>query len=219
MIKLDETKKSMGLAFKNMATKLSLPGEISKKVSTKMRMEAKLEDGANVIIACAEIKSSRVPGNYGLYWLFSLSDGPIYNCMQNLNLHVSQSFSGNVILRGTSHNLNSGESHYEINSCVNFDEISSSICNDIERFCFPILEEFTHHYSGGVDFIRNGGAGFVRNPFVTSVILLGLIKDLDRIGEIIDAAKNDHRYYDFHAAKDYEKEIIEPIQHWFLNNR
>lgn len=215
MSNLIETKKKMGNLLKTYLSKLILPGEISKKVSTKMRLEANLELGCKAIIACAEVKGGRPPGNYGLYWLLSLSNGPIYEVMQATNSDQSQSFSGNIIFRGTSHNLKSGASHYEITSETDLEATVSIICSDIKKICFPIVQSFNLDFLDAIEFVKNNGTGYVRNPFTACIILLGLSKSLNRIDEIISIAKDNPSFYDFHASPNYKAHIIDPIVQWF----
>lgn len=213
MVSISDVKKKMGQALKIKLSQLSLPGELKKKVNSKMFLEANLSSGCNAIIACAEAKGGRAPGNYGLYLLLSLNDGPIYKIMHEVNLDISKSFSGNVIFSGTSHNLSPKQSHYEITPNIDFDEVASEICKDIQNYYFPIISAFDTQYLDAVNFIKNGGFGFVRNPFTMCVILLGLSHSLEKLDEIISIARDRKEFYDFHAVSDFNVSIVTPLIH------
>ncbi len=214
MSDLANTKKQMGQALKNQFSELEVPGELSKKVSTKMRLEAKLTSGADLAIACAEVKGSRPPGTYGLYWLFALSGGIIYDTMEACGLSAHPTFTTPLIFSCTSHNLRSA-SHFEVSPSIDFHAIAAAICKDVREQAFPIIEGFDSVPNRALDYVLSRGPGVVRNPFTTCVILMHLAGRTDRLDEIIKVASTAQGFYDFKGAAESLAMIVEPLANWF----
>ncbi|MCA9157303.1 MAG: hypothetical protein KDA72_03195 [Planctomycetales bacterium] len=216
---MNEAKKALGKLLKLELASLVLPGELKKKTSTKMNLEATLTGDWSVFIGCADVKGSREKQAFGLYWLLSLSDGPVLKIMESLALDKAPGFSGNVIFRATSHNLQPERSHYEANSKSDLESIAEIIRSDLERTCLPIISAFCVDHRKAVDFILDSGASYVRNPFTAAVILLGLANDFNAVDEVVSAAGTSERFYDFHRVANPNSEIVQPILNWFELNR
>jgi len=214
MSDLAETKKKMAQAIKSHFQELKVPGEVSKKVSTKMRLEAKLKSGADLAIGCAEVKGGRLPGFYGLYWMFSMTGGPIHDIMTATALDADPHSARPYVITCTSHNLSSA-SHFEVGPNTDFDGVAAAICKDIREQAFPIISGFESEPNRALDYILSGIPFAVRNPFTTSIILMHLAKRTDRLDEIINVASAREGFYDFKGKTEARANIIEPLAKWF----
>ncbi|MEJ8845040.1 hypothetical protein [Variovorax rhizosphaerae] len=216
---LAETKKKMGQAIKSHFSSLTLPGGVSAKVSTKMLLEAKLESGADLLIACADFKGGRAPGYYGLYWIFSIGGGVIFDAMAACGLSEHPGFQPPIIFTCTSHYL--GESaHFEVGPNADVDAIASAICQSIRTHAVPIIEAFDSRPNDALDYVLAGRPGSVRNPFTTCIILMHLGNRRDRLEEIIKVASTATKgFHDFKGAADPIAQIVEPLAKWFESQR
>lgn len=214
MTSLAATKKAMGNALKTQLSKLTLPGEVSKKVSVKMRLQAQLDSGCEATLACAEVSGGRPTGHYGLYWLVSLREGPIHKVMVETGLDKAKNFHGDILFSATSQNI-SAPSHYEVGPDADFSAIAAAICGAMERDAVPIITAFNSDPGAAVDYLIEKGPGRTRNPFTACVILLHLAKRTDRIDELIAAASSRPGFYDFVDSPNPVKSIVEPVARWF----
>jgi len=214
MSDMTDTKKRMGNAFKAHFCKMVVPGEVSKKVSTKMQLDARLDSGADVVLACPEVRAGRPPGAYGLYWQFSISGGPILAAMEATGLAASASFHGPVVFALTSHNLPCG-SHHEVFPGVDFDAVAAAIGRDMREYAFPLIEAFNSGFDQALDYILKRGPGGIRNPFTTCVILMHLARRPDRLEEIVHAASTKQGFYDFRGPAEADVRIVQPLARWF----
>jgi hypothetical protein len=216
MNELSETKKKMGAALKHQLGKLVLPDEKTKKVISKQNLEVTLNSGCKAYIGCAEVKAGRAPGSYAIYWLLSLSEGPIFEAMMATGLDKSNSFSGTVFFVGTSHNL-SGQSHYEVSPYIDFEDTAQAVCKAVTEIALPIVKAFGSDHNAAVDFVLGGGQRYVRNPFTICIILLNMCNRLDRIDEVVAKAGEVEGFYDYKSVSDPKTSIIDPINKWFTN--
>jgi len=210
---LAETKKAIGNAMKKRLDTLPILHLASKKVSTKMRFEGVHESGTEIMFGCADVVGGRPPGHYGLYWLLSLSRGPIYQAMVDTGLDACKSYFGDVFFAVTSHNFIK-PSHHEIGPDTDPDLLAASVCDQIERIGLPLATAFTVDYNAGIDLVLADHPGRARNPFTTAVILSHLAKRTDRIDELVAVAPSKPFFYDFAACADPAKLIIAPIAEW-----
>jgi hypothetical protein len=217
MSDLTDTKKKIGHAIKAGFSTLEVPGELSRKVSTQLRLEAKLKSGTDLVIACSEVKAGRPPGSFALYWLFSLSGGFIYNTMQACGLSAHPNIQTPLIFSCTSHNLTSS-SHFEVSPTADFDAVAAAICQDIHVQALPIIEGFETAPERMLDYILKRGPGVVRNPFTQCAILMHMANRIDLLDEIIKVASTSQGFYDFKDPAEARAAIIEPIAKWFKSN-
>lgn len=214
MSTIADTKKAMGHALKKCLDKLPIPQLQSKKVSTKMRLEGVFESGCEITLACAEVTGGRPTGHFGLYWLLSLKNGPIYQVMVDTGLDAAKGHSGDVFYSVTSHNLLTA-SHYEVGPDADTDALAAAIARQMEDIALPIARGFTSDPNAGVDFLLGEPVGRVRNPFTIAVILLHLAGRTERLPELLAAAPSKPVFLDFAASGDPQRDIVEPIARWF----
>lgn len=214
MSDLAETKKKMGHAIKAHFSELVIPCQVSKKVSTKMRLEAKLKSGARLVIACSEVRGGRLPGAYGMYWLFSLAGGFIYDAMDACGLSAAPNFSTPLIFRCTSHNLPSA-SHFEVSPAADMEMVAAEICRDVQEQALPLIEGFESVPERVLDHILERGPGLFRNPFTMCVIMMTLARRKDRLDEIIQVASTARGFHDFKGPAEAQANVVEPLAKWF----
>ncbi|CAN5789574.1 hypothetical protein BH11MYX2_BH11MYX2_02350 [soil metagenome] len=207
----EHLKKRVGASLKSALSSLTLPDEISKKVTSKMRLEATLRSGAIVTLACADIASGRPYGSYGLYWVLSIKGGPTEDVMTKAGLAAAKSWSGPGFLSVTSHSLER-PSHFEVTPTTDTDQLAVAIATSMERRALPLIAAFEEQPELGADLLLTGLPLKVRNPFTTCVILLMRAKREDRIAEILAAAPGNPAFYDFAACPDPETQIVEPLR-------
>ena len=218
MSTLADTKKAMGNALKKGLDKLPIGTLKSKKVSTKMRLEGVLDSGCEITLACAEVTGGRPTGHFGLYWLLSLKNGPIYQAMVDTGLDAAKGHSGDVFYSVTSHNLLEA-SHHEVGPDTDTDAVAADIARQMEDLALPIARGFTSDPNAGVDFLLGKPAGRVRNPFTIAVILLHLAGRTDRLPELLAAAPSRPAFLDFAASANPQRDIVEPIVRWFSTRK
>jgi hypothetical protein len=214
MSELAETEKKVGKAIKACFSALAVPGELSKKVSSKMRLEAKLRSGADLFIACAKVKRGRPPGAFALYWLFALSGGFIYDTMKACGLSAHPNIQTPLIFSCTSHNLTSA-SHFDVAPAADLDMVAAAICKDVREQAVPLIEGFETAPERVLDYILGRGPGVVRNPFTMCLILMHLAHRTDRLEEIIQVASIAQGFYDFKGPAEARAGIVEPLARWF----
>ncbi len=214
MSELSEARRTMGRAIKAQFSELEIPGVVSRKVSTKMRLEARLKSGADLFIACSPVGRGHVPGAYGLYWLFSLTGGFVYDVMDSLGLSAAPNFSTPLIFSCTSHNLPSA-SHFDVSSAVDVDSVAATMCRDVREHALPLIAGYESEPEHVLDYILRRGPGVVRNPFTQCVILMNRARRIDRLNEIIEVASAARHFYDFRGSADARRTIVEPVANWF----
>lgn len=218
MSDLTATKKQMGQAVKSQFQALKVPGEVSKKVSApQMRLEAKLKSGADVAIGCAEVTRGRPKGHFGLYWMLSMTGGPIQETREATGLDKDPNAARPYVLTTTSHNL-PGPSHFEVGPTSDFDAVATTICDDIREQAFPIIEGLELKPERGLDFVLQT-PGAVSLPFTTAVILMHLSRQTNRLDEIIKVASTKQGFYDFKGADDARARIVQPVAKWFASQK
>jgi hypothetical protein len=222
---LANTKKNMRHAFKTLFSELHIPGEVSKKVSIKMRIEATLDSGAKIVFACVEVSGGYPTGTYGLYWILSVTHGPILEIMKAVNLADTPVGDDSYVFSTTSMGLTT-PSHHEVSADADFAAIALTISTDMQQYAFPIIEGFDSKPNQLLSHIltpRSGtkspqiGAGAYRNPFTMCIILMHLAKRTDRLEEIIKAASTLQGFYDFKNKDEAQAKIIDPIAKYFMN--
>lgn len=218
MTTLVETKRAIGIALKKSLEALPIPQLESKKVSTKLRLEGVFESGCEITLACAEVVSGRPAGHFGLYWLLSLKNGPIFQAMVDNRLDAAKGHSGDVFYSVTSHNLLQ-PSHHEVGPDSDASAVAAHISEQMERIALPIARGFTTDPNSGVDFLLHGPVGRVRNPFTMATILLHLAGRTDRLPELLAAAPSQPAFLDFAASADPARDIVEPIRRWFSTRK
>lgn len=213
-----ETRKRMGRAFKARMGGLAVPGQVSAKVSTSLRLEATLKSGCTVTLACASVTGGHPVGHYGLYWLLSLSNGPVLAAMTAIGLHARQGWHGPVFFRGTSHNL-ADHPHHEVGPHTDADATAAAIYEAFTTVAFPLIKAFEFDHDAAVDFILDRGKGHVRNPFTASAILLTMAGRLDRLDELVARTTDVVGFYDARTAADARTSIVGPVTDWLQGQR
>ena len=212
-MELKDRKKDLGMKFKQEMRRLDFTS--AKKIKIlKSGVELSFDDGTNADMAYATVKRNYPKGEFGLYSLVSISNGPVYQIMCQTHLDKGSSFSGEGILAGTSHNL-IDEGHYPVTSDVKIEDVARRVVCDMEKVYVPIITAFTVGYKSAIDFLIHHQGRFVRNPFCMGVILMGLAGSFERLDELVKLAEKHSSYYDFHAAENYRVQIIDPILSWF----
>lgn len=206
----EHSKKRLGASLKFAMSQMALPEEAMKKVTSKMRLEATLTTGANVSLACADVSSGRPYGCYGLYWILSIKGGPTEEMMQKAGLHTAKGWSSPGVMAVTSHNLEK-PSHFEVTPTADPDEMAVDIVASMKRRALPMIAAFEEMPEQGADLLLTGLPLRVRNPFTTCVILLLRANRRDRIAEVVKAAPDMPRFYDFAESADPEKLIVQPL--------
>lgn len=217
MSDLAATKKKMAQAIKSRFQALTVPGERSKKITaSQMRLEARLKSGADLVLGCADVKAGRPPGSFGLYWMVSLTGGPVQEIMEAAGLGADPRSARPYVFTSTSHNFPSA-SHFEVSPTADFDAIASAIVEDMREQAFPVIEGFESEYGRALDYVLERRPGAVRKPFTTCVILMHLSGQPSRLNEIIKVAGSAQGFYDFNGDADARATIVEPLAQWFAS--
>ncbi|HEY4057218.1 MAG TPA: hypothetical protein VGM39_11450 [Kofleriaceae bacterium] len=206
----DHSKKRLGASLKFALSQMTLPEEATKKVTSKMRLEATLRTGASVSLACADVSTGRPYGCYGLYWVLSIKGGPTEDAMIKAGLHASKSWSSPGLLSVTSHSLET-PSHFEVTPTTDPDAMAVDIVASMKRRALPLIAAFEELPEQGADLLLTGLPLKVRNPFTTCLILLLRAQRRDRFAEVLAAAPTVPTFYDFAACPDPQALIVQPL--------
>ncbi|HEY4183276.1 MAG TPA: hypothetical protein VGM90_40915 [Kofleriaceae bacterium] len=206
----DHSKQRIGASLKFALSQMTLPEEATKKVTSKMRLEATLRTGASVSLACTDVSSGRPYGCYGLYWVLSLKGGPTEDAMIKAGLHAATSWSGPGLLSVTSHQMEK-PSHVEVTPKSDPDGIAVDIVASMKRRALPLIAAFEQEPEQGADLLLTGLPLKVRNPFTTTLLLLLRAQRRDRFADVLAAAPNVPTFYDFAACANPEELIVKPL--------
>ncbi len=203
----------LGQAIKAHFSALPVPGAISKKVSTKMVLKAELRSGASLTIGCAKVKEGRAPGHFALYWMVSMTGGPIFEIMSATHLTTPR-FARPFVFTSTSHDFPS-RAHFEIGPDGDADAVAQAITFEVRKRALPLVEAFESVPARALDCVLKDAAGAVYNPFATSLILMHFAGQTERLREITEVAAAAKTFYDYADARDPQADIVEPLKRWF----
>jgi hypothetical protein len=215
---LSERKKLALASFSKRMHELHLePGKL--KV-VRDRATYSFPDGTSALIHFAVVTGGYAKGSFGAYTGLLMSDGPIYKIMEEAGLAAHQAMPPQAFLRASAQSLAPNRAVHPFMEGTNPDTVVSEMVAQIRELYLPIIQKFTGKYAGAVEFILEGGAAYVRNPFTTCVILLGLGDAFDRLDSVaqVAEAKREKGFYDYDRVTDYRKAIVDPVRKWFKDH-
>jgi hypothetical protein len=208
-----ERVKQLGVAFKAEARAIELVNANKCKIR-RDEVEYVFTDASVATMGYATVQRNYPKSEFGVYSLVSVTGGLIYQVMQETRLDKSESFCGDGIFAGTSHNL-IDEGHYPVTSNVSVESVARQIVDGMREAYVPIIQCLTGNYGEGLDFLLRVKGRYIRNPFTTGVILLGLSGSFERLSDLVAAAMKNKSFHDFHSKKDNQRKIVAPIRQWF----
>ncbi len=189
----------------------------SKKVSSRADYELLFEDGTRLSLSLDYTSGHYPKGCFAAHSSFSVSEGPPAELLKKRLLRNQQEIQ---MVMGNSSGVIRRFGGYPFLEDTPVDILAKEIAGDIMTIYTGYIHAFVEDYAKALDCIMTNydldDAGYpkgllITNPFTKAVGYMKMLNDFTRLDELIDKAKSNESFYDFHNTRDFQKEILDPI--------